>query len=294
MIDIRQLLIAAHESRQKQRQLKEANNGGTYRVGNSGCVTESGDIIGTCHRISHARFVGADSSPSFSNQIMFEAGEKNEDSWIGRLLESGYEGQVLRHDDCLVDMELPDGGRLVGHPDIVLADKDGVPQVVCELKGVYGNTTAVKVLLEGKPKDDNLIQAAAYSMALGIPGVLCYTSNSYIKTTFYDAKQYGVKSIPPFYKIFYLRWDDDRLSYRDEDSANWVSTEVTKQGIVDYYVMLGEMGPAKDLGPRPSGKDVTGKAGKWGPCGICDHRENCDANENNYDKWLEVKKGGQV
>lgn len=292
MIDIRSLLETAHAAKQQAKQDELNEQEPAYRVGSSGCIDADGNIYGGCHRISHARFIGKETPPEFHMQIMFAAGESNEDVWIKRLEQSGYKGKILRHDDCLVDVQIEGvDARLVGHPDIVLADEDGNYLQVLELKGIYGNSTAVSVMLDDKPKDDNLIQAAVYSMCLDVPAILCYTCANFTSVNFFDQKKYGVKSIPPFYKMFYLQWMDDQLQYRSETSANWVSTVITKEGIKDYYRLLTEMNFNKDLGPRPISKSVDGSALKWDKCKYCDFSKLCDEKETNYTAWMSGKGG---
>ncbi|MGJ8498477.1 hypothetical protein ACSFBZ_12955, partial [Glaesserella parasuis] len=65
------------------------------------------------------------------------------------------------------------GRPIMGHPDIVLK-KDGQAVLGLELKGIYGAST-LEAVLKGRPKNDNLIQAAAYSLYLNLPYALCYT-----------------------------------------------------------------------------------------------------------------------
>lgn len=293
-MDIRQLLITAHDTMSKEKVTNEAAKPPSYRIGSSGCVDSNGNIHGNCHRKTHARAIGKESPASFQSQIMFAAGEANEDTWLSRLSKSGYQGKILRHADCLIHEYIPGvEWPLEGHPDIVLADEEGVPTLGIELKAVLGGSTAVSVELAGKPKNDNLIQAAAYSMMLNIPYVLAYTCANYTPVNYYDQKTYGVKTILPFYRLFYLRWDGDTLQYRDERKVDWVSTLITKEGIRDYYRLQDEMRNNKDLGPRPAEINVDGSPVKWSSCGLCEYREACDKydEDKSYDNWVKYLGG---
>jgi hypothetical protein len=291
MINIRDAQIAGHTALRVARAEKDKTTAGAPRVGSSGCVADSGDVFGICPRIALARQLGIESTPELATQIMWKAGEANEDTW-NKILDVGVGRDIKRIDVEIVHKIDGVTEPVIGHPDAVYADKDGKPLFGVELKGVFGASTAVLVALDGRPKNDNLIQAAAYSWFMGqLPWALCYTSASYVPVNFYDQKTYGVKSIAPFYRTFYMEWRDGVMWYRNELSEKWIQTVISGHGIEDYYRLVEEMRSSRDLGPRPSSHYVCGKPNKWGResmCGLCPFKTSCNRydGDKNYDEWL--------
>lgn len=290
-LDIRQLLEKGHAARRAQHAAQEALKAGHARVGSAGIVAADGEVYGTCHRKAHARMIGIEIPADFQTEVMWEAGISNEGYWE-RTLDAadadraGPTEMAIKHKIEGVSKEV------LGTPDVGLKDPAGNPCMGLELKGVFGYTTAALVYLENTPKNDNLIQASAYSYMTGLPYALCYTSASYVKLDFYDKKKYiGLKSIPPFIRIFYMEWRDGVMFYRDEFQTEWVKTNITPQSIVDYYKLLEEMKQKKELGPRVVTNYVSGKEDKWGPngaCGLCEFRTACDRydNDQDYEQWV--------
>jgi hypothetical protein len=222
MIDIRKILEKGQAELDRQHAEGEKAKAGFFRVGSVGAVGTDGEIYGICHRIALARSKGMDKPIEESQKILFMAGEANEDYVFEKRIAAGFDGKVLSHDQLKVLYDLPGTNRqVIGTPDKALADKDGNILMGCENKAVFGATTAVQVYYEGKPKNENLIQAAAYSMMLNVPYVLVYTSFNWVSMNFYDQKKYGAKHIKPFDRMFYLRWVDDVLEYRDEFKEEW-------------------------------------------------------------------------
>ena len=290
-LDIRQLLEKGHAVLQAEHRAKDDAKAGHGRVGSAGIVAADGNVYGTCHRKAHARMIGIEIPATFSTDIMWKAGESNERHWERILGKAdadlaGADEMAVKHPIKGVSKEV------LGTPDVGLKDPAGRPFMGLELKGIFGYTTAVSVYLENTPKNDNLIQAAAYSYMTGLPYALCYTSASYVKLDFYDKKKYiGLKSIPPFYRIFYMEWRDGVLFYRDEFQPEWVKTNITPQSIEDFYRLLEEMKQKKELGPRVVTNYVSGKDDKWGPhgaCGLCELRHACDRydSDKDYDQWV--------
>lgn len=290
MIDIRSILVAGHNALAAEKGAIEQASSGHPRVGSSGCVGTDADVYGTCQRKALARSLGIELPQSLATDVMWKAGEANEWHW-DRILSRGLPADLKQLPRPYVEAVI-EGVPLsvLGHPDVVLGDADGKPVLGLELKGIYGATTAISVFFEHTPKNENLIQAAAYSHFMKLPWVLCYTSASYVPTGF-DKKKYGVSSIKPFYRIFYMEWRDDVLWYRDETQIAWVKTVVTSKGIEDYYKLLVEMQQSQDLGPRPSSHYVNGEPHKWGResmCGLCEFKSACDAydGDKDYGEWL--------
>lgn len=289
MINVRKLLEAGHAALAAEHAKKEEKVKGHPRVGSIGCVAD-GNVYGVCHRIAHARQLGFEKPIELHTDIMFKCGgEATEWHWQRILTASGFQGKILSQDEVNHKIEgvpLP----VLGHPDLKLLEDESGEQLGIELKGIFGASTAVQVYFECRPKNENLIQAAAYAYFLGIPYELWYTSASWISLAPWDKKTYGVSSIKPFYRGFKLEWRDDVLFYKDETQENWVETCVSVEGILEYYRLVEEM-KTGDLGPRVSANYIDGKANKWGEhgnCGLCDFAKSCTQYDGSkdYDEWL--------
>lgn len=293
ILNIRQLLEDGHAKLKEQHAAKEVALRGHPRIGTSGIVTEDGQVHGTCHRKALARNMGLELPAELYTDLMWKGGEANEGHWE-RIIALGLpEGYSLTPRDA-TDVKAAIEGvekEVLGHPDMVIRDSSGADVMGFELKGIFGYSTAVQVFFEGTPKNENLIQAAAYSAALGLPYALCYTSYCYTSLNFYDKKKYGVSSIKPFYCIFYMEWRGDELWYRDERKTEWVRTSITSKGIEDYYRLVQEMKQAEDLGPRVNSHYVNGTDNKWGEqsaCGLCEFKAACDRYDvdRDFDSWI--------
>jgi hypothetical protein len=209
---------------------------------------------------------------------MFMAGERNEDSWVDVLTAAGQEIDK----SYVIAAKNSSGRDIMGHPDIILR-QDGKPVLGLELKGIYGAST-LETVLKGTPKNDNLIQMAAYSYYTGLPFTLCYTLPSWTKV--------GSTQHKPLYRIFYTEWRDDVLWYRDETNATWFRTLITSKSIVDYYDAIDFMLANKTLGNRPNGNYVDGTRHKYGPdsvCTFCNFKSACARYDQtqDYDKWID-------
>jgi hypothetical protein len=291
-INIRSLLEKGHAALAAEHAAKEQALRGHPRIGSAGIVAADGNVYGTCHRKALARELGIEIPAELHTDIMWKAGESNEWHWARILGKAGCKLMPTDQDKIKHKIEgVP--LYLLGSPDVrILADDTTGPVMGLELKGIFGYTTAELVYLRNTPKNDNLIQAATYSYCLGLPYALCYTNANYFPVNFFDRKKYdGLKSIPPFYRIFYMEWRDDVLWYRDETQEQWVKTIITPQAIEDFYRLKEEMKARKDLGLRVMTNYVGGKEDRWGPhgaCGLCEFKAACDRYDSNkdYDEWL--------
>jgi hypothetical protein len=288
---VRQLLEQGHANLAKQKAEKEEKLRGHLRVGTSGCVVGN-EIYGTCHRIALARSLGIEEKAKLHTRVMWYEGEYNEVDWDGIITASTDSKTGKGHypvDRNQTDIKATIEGvplPVLGHPDMLLAkEMGGEPILGLELKGVFGYSTAVLVSVEGKPKCDNLIQAAAYAHFLNLPYELWYTNSCYWP------KMYGKEGIEPFYKGFALDWREGILWYQPEEKE-WVETLITVQGIKDYYRFVAEMPTRKELGPRVTSNYADGSPNKWGPqanCKFCAFSSSCDRYDTtqDYDKWIE-------
>ena len=293
MIDIRALLAQGQAKQDEEHAAQEVAKRGNLRGGTAGAVGLDGKVYGECHRVALARLLGADKEQADGNRsIMFDAGNANEDSWSAKLKAAGCE--FKREEEIAIAWTIPGTERLVtGRPDIVLGEtRDGVfvPQHGLELKGVFSASTGVRVHVEGVPDAKHLAQAGFYSMALGIPYTLCYTNPSVIDVPYWAIKKLGApRKIQPFYRMFEMRWTEAGvLEYRDELKTDWVSTQLSKDGIAEFYALIIEMEKEQELAPRPEGGYADGTPLPFDKCDYCSLRANCDNNEDSYTAWVQA------
>lgn len=283
---LRELLEAGQAAQDKEHAEAEVLKRGNLRGGSTGVIGSDGKIYGECHRVALARMLGADKEHEANRAIMFDAGNRNEDSWAMKLISAGAD--IRREEEIPVVMEIS-GKKVTGRPDIVVgATVDGnfAPEFGIELKGIYSASSALRVEIEGVPDGKHLAQAAFYSMALDVPYVLAYTNPSVIDVPFWAKKLTSLRKIQPFYRLFELRWTDDTLEYKDEMKTEWITTKYTKQGIKDYFALVAEMEANRDLGPRPTGGYADGTPLPWDRCQYCPLQKTCDKHESDYTEWL--------
>ena len=269
-MNIRSLLLIGHAKLAEEHTAKEQFPG-ALRIGSAGCFGTDGRYYGTCPRKALARVLGIEEAPTLDSQIMWQAGYRNEDTWRQLLSKSGVEFV----DDLEINTISMGTGHIVGHPDLVIKTDTG--ELGLELKGIFGKSTA-DMVTGGRPKNDNLIQAAAYMFFLDIPFKLCYTMYHHAN---------GVK---PFYKIFDLRWNEKVLQYRDEDAEEWIDTLVTQPGIIQFFRALRDMQLTEQLTQRPTDDFVDGTRKRGGdPCHFCPFQTACDSYDvnTNYDRWVD-------
>lgn len=289
-MDIRKLLELGQTAQNAEHAEAEVLKRGNLRGGSAGCIDDDGVIHGECHRKALARLKGVDKGHPSNRYIMFNAGNAVEDSWAAKLKAAG--AVFRREDECPVVWQIPGTERIVtGRPDILIGveGETFTPTFGIELKGVFSHSTAVSVELERRPVTKHVVQAGFYSMALGsLPYALCYTSASVIEVAYWAQKKFGkIKKLQPFYRFFYLSWDNGRLRYRDESSDEWVTTKFTAQGIADYYRFIVQMEEKEGLGPRPTAEFADGTPAPWDACGYCEFQPVCDTFEHDYKQWFE-------
>lgn len=294
MIDVRKLLEAGHAAQAAAKAEKEKALAGHPRIGSVGAVTADGKVYGVCHRKALARSLGVEEAVETPTRIMWQNGQAFEDMWTELLEASGTPLWVQRHDEQEVRAKIPGVVlEVLGHPDIVLSEVGPplMPVLGIEHKGVFSYGTASLVWFENRPKNENLIQAAAYSHFLNLPYELWYTSASYFSIPIYDKKKYGGGSIAPFYRGFKVEWRGDELWYTPEVGDS-VKTPVTWQGIEDYFRLVHtDMQKDRELGPRVSSDYLDGTPNKWGAdsdCKFCCFAPACAEYETepDFSKWL--------
>lgn len=229
----------------KRHQEREVAKLGVLRVGSAGCMISDDACIGKCPQTALARFLGYQ-LPVDSSQAYFDGGIDNESVWDANMIASGQEFKC--EEDIPIVHTLPCGTKITGRPDMVLGEEvekhekytHFTPRLMIELKACQATNSAAQKILQEKPATDHLIQAATYSMFLGVPASLVYTSNvSGGITNYFTSKEVGQKDVS-FGKIeFRLGWDQGNLYYMQGN--NKIDTVVTQQGILDYYSNIAKM-----------------------------------------------------
>lgn len=293
---------------------QEIHKVGTLRGGSTGCITPFGDVYGKCHRIAFARYKGLQPQIEKTSFVWFDAGYANEDAWLQKLTKTvdamGDDYTLKSEEDCPIKWEI-DGVKVTGRPDLMIYNKDEAI-LGLELKVVCAVKSAINVYCEDKPKIDNLLQAAHYSMEHNCPFNLVYSYRSrsfapswasryadkltVIEKVFPAKKKkdgtYGkpfVKrdyQLEPFIKEFKIGFEDDHVYYIKEDGTK-VITQFTAEGIRKYYGMIVDMDKNKHLYTRVSQKDLFGEILPYNPCNYCEFSDACEDNENDYDAWLD-------
>lgn len=282
-MNLRELLVKGHEAQGIAKAEKEEANRGKLRIGSVGAICTDNEIRGVCHRIALLRKLGIEEKAGLHTKVMWNHGETSEIN-VERVLTAA--GLTPSTQDA-VTLAVTDEISVTGHPDM-LVEVEGVKYGI-ELKAIFSYNTAALVYLDKKPKNENLIQAATYSMAADRPWILLYSNPNYLSVPFYDKKKTQEKSLKPFYAIFYLEWRGETLWYRHEDEQ-WTETLVSRQGILDYYGLVAEMETKQDLGPRVVDSYVNGDPSKWGDaCKFCVFSSACGDwdNNKNYPDWIE-------
>lgn len=221
-MNLTQLIRDGRQKGRDKHKADEIPKLGTLRVGNSGIMSENGDVAGACHRKTMLRSMGVEIDPPDEKKlIMFELGYANEDVTMGLLSAALPEGHIiLREADIPIDWLTTNGMRVTGRPDMVVCRtvldqglESGriislpgnpllTPVLGIELKTVHSIWTAKKVLFEGKPGLSNLAQAGHYMWKLGIPYKLiykCYSQLGQGMSWVRSGKEYGRTTMPDMF-----------------------------------------------------------------------------------------------
>lgn len=182
---------------------------GNLRGGNTGMLTETGEIIGSCAALTWLRWKGINiEGPDWSRELMFGGGRANEQIWLD-VLSEGWDGKILAEEQIPTEWSTENGVLVTGRPDLVLCeiaddsikelikrfpkkkqeyldlvpDSQVIPSVGIELKQISSLWTARDVMFQRAPKLNHLLQAAHYSWQLGIPFELWYTNRTDLAVT---------------------------------------------------------------------------------------------------------------
>lgn len=290
-MDIVGLFQSGTKNLEQKRAEAEVSKQGTLRVGSCGALVK-GNVLGTCHRIALARLIGLQEPINKAKRAIFDSGEANEYVWV-RALQAEGNYQVW-HDAAIPDQFKirwhTEGNLGTGTPDILLGIDDQ-PVIGIELKVVESIQSATSLLVEKKPKVDNLLQAAHYSMRLGIPFVLVYTFNGTGDWPYWAIKKYSIpkgSKVQPFKMQFLVEWKEAGLTWTSEDGeAHTLS--IQQSNIEDYYKLLLEMKDQKDLYLRYPSMEADGSNMPFDKCAYCSINDACteyDA-KGEYDLWVD-------
>lgn len=298
------------EIEKKEHLEAETSKHGTLRGGSSGCIIENGEVYGVCHRKALARYKGYQPQTEEISYTWFDAGYANEDAWekkLSKAVKSMGESYILKsEEECPTSWDI-DGIQVTGRPDFMIF-KDGSPYLGFELKVVCAVNSAVNIYCEDKPKVENLIQAAHYSMIHSCPFNLIYSYRSRsrvpgwaekhknILTLSYEKTFVNYKTgksftkreytIEPFIKEFKVGFKNDKVYYIKQN-GDIVHTPITGEGIKSYYKSIIDMEQSENLKNRLTNLDLEGNKLPYNPCDYCVFREACDQFEHDYQSWLD-------
>lgn len=282
------LFMKGREIAAEEHVKNEKNKIGTLRGGSSGALVGN-MVLGKCARLSLARFKGLQEPHDDHTHTIFESGYANEEVWMSKL-RLAWSGEVTGDAAFPLSWQI-DGRTVSGRPDIILKDESGVAVAGAELKVVESIQSATSLYFECKPKTDNLIQAAHYSLKFGLPWSLIYTFSGVGSPPYWAIKKFDLPKgtmVRPFKLEFKLFWQDGTLGYLTPDGES-VMTIVTEQSINDYFQLVSEMERENDLFLRHPSLDLQGKFQGFNSCDYCSLRDQCDNFERhgNVQLWLD-------
>ena len=327
--DIGRRLTDGRQLGRVRHKAEETSKLGILRAGNSGIMSEEGDVAGACHRVTHLRQLGIElETPTDSLLIMFQAGLTNEDIVYRDLVETLVPGEIiLRETDIPIRWNTTNGTLVTGRPDMVICkqvpdidEKSGlvtysnVPMLGMELKSVASVWTTRTVLIDREPKFNHLTQSAHYMIKLGVPFRLIYKqyviqampdfAHRFFPRQGQEGSEYldyntdgKPKSVRPFEIVYSLEFRDGVLMYKqeDQDDTHWKHTVVTEADIIRYYEFVSEMGSRKLLGPVPKTISPDGSDKSYSNCKYCPLQKTCQSvkklkGEEQYNVWLDASR----
>lgn len=172
-MNFKELYIKGMLEQQRLKNEKDRKREKRYRGGNAGILVD-GMPTNSCARQVIARSEGRVTENSWQTQLMFDLGELNEDRWHSKLELAGLK---VKSADDLVTAHTKGGRPITGSPDTLVVE-DGDNTFLVEHKHLSSFWTFRDVVIEGKPKVENIAQAAFYAKNLNdIPFCLLYTSS---------------------------------------------------------------------------------------------------------------------
>lgn len=320
-MNLTELLALGQENQERVKQEAELGKLGNLRGGNSGIMSEAGDVAANCHRRAHVRSLGIEIERHTSDKLlMFELGIANEDIFFNKLKAGlGPEYTILRESEIPTIWQTKNGTKVTGRPDGVVfslvrgTGELGKALFGIELKSVASIYTTSEILFEGKPKIGHLTQAAHYMWQLGIPYRLNYkqfanqVGPSWLTNKFPREGQPGsehisyndrgeIKYVNPFEITYELQFGTGgMLEYRRElPNSNWTRTLISAKDIERFYEATSRIAETGDLGKRPMTIDAFGKEKSYSDCNYCPLKFICDGVDKptrarprkDYKTWL--------
>jgi len=290
-VNLEQFIRAGEELLNVDHAAAEKAKLGDLRGGNSGCITENGDIIG-CHRASVARALGLDLPSDPTSQFYFDLGRGLEWALTTKLVR-GFPGEVRCEEDAGAEWTLPSGRRVTLRPDFFLVERnpDGTdaPKVGVELKGIASPNKAHQVWFDGRPDPKHLCQAAHCSWKKETPWILMY----FCPTKFDVNNDYRKKlnlpyraAILPFRAQFPLALRNGTLWYRNPVEGEDVETLITTNGIQNFYELVDECLATKTLYLPPASIYADGKPQHYNHEKYCTFCQLADSTDS-FDHWCD-------
>lgn len=289
------MLQSGFVEKQNRREAEaQKNPGGDWRGGNSGCITEDGIILGESPRNAVLRHLGIEFPTTLDDDLIFDAGFRNEDHWAELLELSGT--PIKQESEIPVSWSLPNGQTITGRPDIVVMNSDDSPKFGIELKLISSNGKMKRHshFGDGNPIPYHVCQAAHYSHRLGVDWVLGYTSRTHF-TSFYwrgdswkfehramlmDSKNDKPVSISPFISMYDISWKDDVMLLDGKP------TIITASGIERFYQYCSDCVTNKVIPTHGNNVDIWGNAEKK-PSQHVTYDDFAEAStESGFDEWI--------
>jgi hypothetical protein len=185
MIDVMKLAIDGINEQIANGEKAEQGKIGTLRGGNTGMMTERGQIIGSCAAETYLRYKGIKIKRiDYKKELMFAGGRLNEDHWLSAL-QTSYKGPILCEEEIPTCWHTSQGIKVTGRPDIILCEEreDNMKPITgIELKQCMSVNSAYGIYVDRKPQLKHLMQAAHYMWQLKCPFVLAYTNRNNLDT----------------------------------------------------------------------------------------------------------------
>ncbi len=240
---------------QKEKEKKDNEGPLRYRGGNCGILL-NGIPVGpsnSCPRAVIARAEGRFTETSWQTQLMFDLGEINEVRWDNKLRAAGLTVISGKDLEGRIQSSCEGGTPITGSMDSMIVEhEDG--DFFIEHKSLSSFWTFRDVVIENKPKLENIAQAAFYSMHLDdMPFYLLYTSS-----VRFSGPPFLTKLVPhpqkpnsEHFEYTYYKYNHDKL-YKGKPTKKKLEVPGHMLGMYpkDLYDYLGaEFAEFKDTNP---------------------------------------------
>lgn len=310
-LDVKRLMDAGRKFYADKNLEEEKDKIGTFRVGTSGVlITVAGQptACGHCPRKALARSLGIQQAVEENRQWMFGGGHANETVVLAELQAGlGDKFVIKTEENCPVSFTCAGGTVVSGRPDLVVFDKaTDKPVYGIECKAVCSVWTAKEVGFEKQPKSDHTIQAGIYSLLMGVPWTIIYTSRVDYTVPEWAARRKwfegaddkvernakgDVTKVLPFETYFHIAWDNGQLFWARDNETEFKPTHITEDSIMAYYDMVEASITGKQIPARPAPISMLDLSSTFDSCSpkYCSWSGQCDAVDNGdygFDRWL--------